>query len=144
MLDAHPGGLFDGHSICACPARTSEESERLLSQCDHSMLPHILKRVLDESEFLSDHGVRGLSRVHAERRELGTLPGVGDALIEYEPGESMSGLFGGNSNWRGPVWMPINYSLLQALGKFHRFLGPNFVVSAATVCSGEAPDLSGC
>ncbi|MBU0944223.1 MAG: glucosidase [Proteobacteria bacterium] len=128
MLDSYMGGMFDGHTICACPFHTNDCGERLLSLVDHTMIPHILKRLLNEHEFLSEHGVRGLSRIHAEKRELGVLPGVGEALIEYEPGESQSFLFGGNSNWRGPVWMPINYSIIQALTKFHRFLGPNFTV----------------
>ena len=129
LLDSHMGGLFDGHSICACPFHTNDHGERLLSLVDHTMIPHILKRLLNEHEFLSNHGIRSLSRIHAEHRELGMLPGVGEALIEYEPGESQSFLFGGNSNWRGPVWMPINYSIIQALTKFHRFLGPNFTVN---------------
>ena len=128
VLDTHMGGLFDGHTICACPSHTNDNGERLLSLVDHTMIPLILKRLLNEHEFLSEHGIRGLSRIHAEKRELGLLPGVGDALIEYEPGESQSSLFGGNSNWRGPVWMPINYSIIQALTKFHRFLGPDFTV----------------
>jgi hypothetical protein len=101
------------------------------------MIPHILRRLLDENEFLSDHGIRSVSRIHAEQRELGTLPGVGTALIEYEPGESGSGLFGGNSNWRGPLWMPINYSILQALTKFYRYLGPNFKVNAPALAERE-------
>jgi len=128
ILDEHMGGMFDGHTICACPFHTNDQGERLLSLVDHTMIPHILKRLLNEHEFLSKHGIRGLSRIHAEKRELGMLPGVGAALIEYEPGESQSSLFGGNSNWRGPIWMPINYSILQALAKFHRYLGPNFKV----------------
>jgi Mannosylglycerate hydrolase MGH1-like glycoside hydrolase domain len=128
MLDTHMGGMFDGHTICACPFHTNDRGERLLSLVDHTMIPHILKRLLNENEFFSEHGIRGLSRIHAEKRELGMLPGLGEALIEYEPGESQSFLFGGNSNWRGPVWMPINYSIIQALTKFHRFLGPNFTV----------------
>lgn len=131
LLDEHMGGLFDGHTICACPSHTNEHGERLLSLVDHTMIPHILKRLLNEHEFLSEHGIRGLSRIHVEHRELEMLPGVGEALIEYEPGESQSSLFGGNSNWRGPVWLPINYSIMQALAKFHRFLGPNFKVSTA-------------
>ena len=101
------------------------------------MIPHILRRLLDESEFLSDHGIRSVSRIHAWQRDLEILPGVGTALIEYEPGESTTDLFGGNSNWRGPVWMPINYSLLQALTKFHRYLGPDFMVAAPTISDDE-------
>jgi len=129
LLDSHMGGLFDGHTICACPFHINDHGERLLSLVDHTMIPHILKRLLNEHEFLSEHGIRGLSKIHAEHRELGMLPGVGEAIIAYEPGESQSFLFGGNSNWRGPVWMPINYSIIQALTKFHRFLGPSFTVA---------------
>jgi hypothetical protein len=129
--------MFDGHTICACPLTTNDHGERLLSLVDHTMIPHILRHLLDESEFLSGHGIRSVSRIHAEKQELGTLPGVGTALIEYEPGESETYLFGGNSNWRGPLWVPINYSILQALTKFHRYLGPNFEVHAPAFSDAE-------
>ncbi|MGY6276368.1 MGH1-like glycoside hydrolase domain-containing protein [Methylomonas sp. MgM2] len=129
MIYEHRGGMFDGHTICACPEHTNEKGEHLLSLVDHTMLPGILKHVFSEQEFLSVYGIRSLSRVHAERRDLGLLPGIGQALIEYVPGESNSVLFGGNSNWRGPVWFPTNYSLIEALEKFHRYLGDNFKVS---------------
>ncbi len=128
LLDEHMGGMFDGHTICACPFHTNEHGERLLALVDHTMIPPLLRRLLDEAEFLSAYGIRGVSRIHMHKRQLGNLPGVGEALIEYEPGESQSDLFGGNSNWRGPVWLPINYSILQALTKFHRYLGPNFTM----------------
>jgi hypothetical protein len=137
LLEEHKGGMFDGHTICACPFTTNEHGERLLALVDHTKIPHILKRLLDGNEFLSDHGIRGLSRIHTEKHPLQNLPGVGQAFIEYEPGESQSGLFGGNSNWRGPVWMPINYSILQALTKFHRYLGPNFTVAVPGMKDGE-------
>ncbi|MDW7773644.1 MAG: hypothetical protein SCH71_12225 [Desulfobulbaceae bacterium] len=128
LLDEHKGGMFDGHTICACPFRTNEHGERLLALVDHTMIHHILRRLLDENQFLSGHGIRSLSRIHAEKHPLQDLPGIGAAFIEYEPGESQSPLFGGNSNWRGPVWLPINYSIIQALTKFHRYLGPDFTV----------------
>lgn len=137
LLENHMGGMFDGHTICACPLSTNKHGERLLSLVDHTMLPHIVRRLLNEKEFLSDHGIRSVSRIHAEHRELGTLPGLGTALIEYDPGESRTSLFGGNSNWRGPVWMPINYSILQALTKFYRFLGPNFKVYAPALADND-------
>ncbi len=137
LLEAHKGGVFDGHTICACPFSTNDRGERLLSLVDHTMIPAILDRLLNEEEFFSDHGIRSVSRAHARNRELGTLPGVGSALIEYEPGESRSPLFGGNSNWRGPVWMPINYSIIQALTKFYRHLGPNFTLEAQAVSDRE-------
>jgi hypothetical protein len=78
---------------------------------------------------LAPYGVRSVSRIHAEHRELGYIPGIGHTMIEYVPGESNSGLFGGNSNWRGPIWMPCNYALVQAIEKFHRFLGNEFKVT---------------
>jgi hypothetical protein len=106
-----------------------ERGEHLFSLMGPSRLKSTLKRVLSEHEFLSPYGVRSVSRIHAERRDLGTLPGIGQALIEYVPGESNSGLFGGNSNWRGPVWMPTNYLLVQAIEKFHRYYGEDFTVA---------------
>jgi hypothetical protein len=130
LLDRHSGGVFQGNSICACPARKNDRGEHLLSLVDHIMLPAIVRRLFDEQEFLSPFGIRSVSRIHAERRDLGVLPGIGQALIEYVPGESNSGLFGGNSNWRGPIWLPTNYALILALEKFHRFLGDGFTVSA--------------
>jgi len=129
LLGEHAGGLFDGHTICACPATTNARGEHLLSLVDHTMLPHILRRLLSSDEFLSDYGIRSVSKVHEQRRDLGHIDGIGQALIEYVPGESNSGLFGGNSNWRGPIWMPTNYTLIQALEKFHRYLGDEFTVA---------------
>lgn len=125
-LREHKGGLFRGHYVCACPEWENERGERLLSLVDHHMLEPILMRLLDERQFLSRYGVRSVSRIHAEQRDLGNLPGIGAAMIEYVPGESNSPLFGGNSNWRGPIWMPVNYLLIQAIEKFHRFLGDAF------------------
>ncbi|HHO47353.1 MAG TPA: glucosidase [Desulfobacteraceae bacterium] len=129
ILDEHKGGMFDGHTICACPFHTNERGERLLAIVDHTMIPQILQRLLNEKEFLAGHGIRSVSKIHSDRPQLGRLPVLGETLIEYEPGESTSYLFGGNSNWRGPVWIPISYSILQTLTKFHRFLGPNFTVT---------------
>ncbi len=129
LLREHRGGSFQGHYVCACPDWENERGEHLLSLADHTMLPRILQRLLNEEEFLSPYGVRSVSKLHATHRELGHLPGVGEAMIEYLPGESNSGLFGGNSNWRGPIWMPTNFLLVQALEKYHRFLGDGFTVS---------------
>jgi hypothetical protein len=129
VLNSHAGGMFDGHTICACPASVNERGEHLLSLVDHTMLPHIMRRLLSEDEFLSDYGIRSVSKIHASQRDLGHIDGVGHALIEYVPGESNSGLFGGNSNWRGPIWMPTNYTLIQAIEKFHRYLGDDYKVA---------------
>jgi len=127
-LRRHSMGMFRGAYVSACPTKENRRGEHLLALVDETMLPDILTRLLSEDEFLSPYGVRSLSRIHAMNRDLGTLPGIGRAVIDYVPGESNSGLFGGNSNWRGPVWMPTNYTLVQALEKFHRFLGDGFTV----------------
>lgn len=137
LLKSHAGGVFHGNFICACPAHENDRGEHLLSLVDHTMLPAIVRRLFDEREFLSPHGIRSVSRIHAERRDLGVLPGIGQALIEYVPGESNSGLFGGNSNWRGPVWLPTNYVLILALEKFNRFLGDGYTVLAPGLAEGE-------
>ncbi|MGR8930527.1 MAG: MGH1-like glycoside hydrolase domain-containing protein [Gammaproteobacteria bacterium] len=129
-LYEYRGGMFDGHTICACPEHTNEKGEHLLSLVDHTTLPGILKHLLNDEEFLSEYGIRSLSRKHAEHHDIGLIPGIGQALIDYEPGESHSYLFGGNSNWRGPIWFPLNYSLIESLDKFHRYLGDNFKVWA--------------
>jgi hypothetical protein len=94
------------------------------------MFVKMLPRIFDEQEFLSPHGVRSVSKCHASERNLGDIPGIGDAVIRYVPGESESGLFGGNSNWRGPVWMQTNYLLIQAIEKMHRYLGDAFTFPA--------------
>jgi hypothetical protein len=129
LLREHKGGLFRGSYVCHCPDWENERGEHLLALVDHSMLPRILERLLDEAQFLSPYGVRSLSRLHATHRELGRIPGIGEAIIGYEPGRSRSPLFGGNSNWRGPVWMPTNYSLVQAIEKYYRFLGAGYRVA---------------
>ncbi|MFO1146661.1 MAG: glucosidase, partial [Rhodospirillales bacterium] len=128
-LHQHKGGMFRGNSVCLCPDWENERGEHLLALVDHTMLPRILQHLLSEDEFLSPYGIRSVSRVHAAHRDLGVLPGIGSAMIEYVPGESNSPLFGGNSNWRGPIWMPVNFTLIQAIEKFHRFLGDNFRIA---------------
>jgi hypothetical protein len=140
LLSEHKGGLFHGSYVCACPDWENERGERLLALVDHSMLARILARLLDESQFLSRFGVRSLSRIHAENRDLGYIPGIGEALIEYVPGESTSPMFGGNSNWRGPIWLPTNYSLVSSLERFHRFLGDDYKV-AVPCLGGERKNL---
>ena len=137
LLAKHVGGALDGHSISACPHTPNDRGEHLLSLLDHSKLQPILQHLLSEDEFLSKHGIRSLSKIHSQRQDLGYLQGVGEELIEYVPGESNSGLFGGNSNWRGPIWMPTNYSLIQALEKYHRYLGNDFKVKVPCLNNAE-------
>jgi hypothetical protein len=130
VLVSHYKGTIDGHKVTHCPIQTNVRNEHLLSLLGPARLRAVLQRVLDERQFLSPFGVRSLSHLHAEQRDLGTLPGIGRALIEYVPGESNSPLFGGNSNWRGPIWMPTNYVLIQSIEKFYRYYGPKFKVVA--------------
>ncbi len=94
-------------------------------------MKRVLARMLDETEFLSDHGVRALSRHHREHPYEVHADGM-SYRIGYEPAESSSGLFGGNSNWRGPVWFPINYLLIESLQKFHGYYGNDFKVECPT------------
>src|SRR6185369_498997 len=104
---------------------------RLLSLLRGHRMKRLLRRMLDETEFLSDHGVRALSRYHRENPYV--FHWNGDALsVGYEPGESASGLFGGNSNWRGPVWMPPNFLIIESLQKFHYYYGDDFKIECPT------------
>jgi len=122
FLKSHAGGKYDGNVVCACPHTVNVRGEHLFSLALLSNLPSIMQRVLNSEEFFSPYGVRALSKTHAWKPELGDVPGLGSTMIGYEPGESESGLFGGNSNWRGPVWFPLNFVFVQALEKLHRYL----------------------
>ena len=103
----------------------------LLSLLRGHRMKCLLRRMLDETEFLSDHGVRALSKVH--EREPYRFSTNGHTLeVGYWPAESMSGLFGGNSNWRGPIWMPVNYLLIESLQKFHHYYGDDFKIECPT------------
>ena len=103
----------------------------LLSLLRGHRLKALLRRMLDPAEFLSDHGVRGVSRVYADRPFHFPWDGR-DLGLTYEPAESRSRLFGGNSNWRGPIWLPVNYLLIESLHRFHGYYGPDFRVEAPT------------
>jgi hypothetical protein len=100
----------------------------------------LLKRALDENEFLSPYGVRALSRVHLHEPYVFDHDGV-HVCIEYQPAESDSRVFGGNSNWRGPVWIPVNYLLIESLYEFHRYYGDEFGIEHPTG-SGQYSSLS--
>jgi hypothetical protein len=95
---------------------------RLLSIVTAPQLPKVLHVMLDESEFLSPYGIRALSRRHREHPFVEEVMGV-EYRVDYEPAESSTNLFGGNSNWRGPVWFPVNILLIEALQRFHHFHG---------------------
>jgi hypothetical protein len=90
----------------------------LLSLVNRERLPRLLRYMLDENEFLSPHGIRSVSKYHKYHPYVLKLDGV-ERRVAYEPAESRTGMYGGNSNWRGPVWFPINYLLVEALQKYH-------------------------
>ncbi|MDQ1747844.1 MAG: hypothetical protein QOD07_2107 [Frankiaceae bacterium] len=104
---------------------------RLLSVVDPQQLRRILHRVFDETEFLSPHGLRSLSQAHRDAPVDIAVDGY-RGRVDYEPGESRTGLFGGNSNWRGPVWFPLNYLLVWSLRRFDHYLGDGFTVEVPT------------
>ncbi len=104
---------------------------RLLALVRGYRMNALLKRMLDPEEFLSDYGIRSLSKYHAAHPFTVEMDGV-TRSIGYEPGESSTGIFGGNSNWRGPVWFPINYLLIEALQRFHYYYGDDFKVECPT------------
>ena len=91
----------------------------------------LLRRMLDPEEFLSDYGVRSLSKFHQAHPYSITVRGE-EKIVSYEPAESQTGIFGGNSNWRGPVWLPINYLLIESLQQFHHYYGDDFKVECPT------------
>jgi hypothetical protein len=112
----------------ASVTRVGEADRRLFAVVSEPRLRAILRRMLDESEFLSPHGLRSLSRWHADHPFRLNVNGRDFGEIGYEPGESRSGLFGGNSNWRGPVWFPLNFLIIEALQKFDWYYGSTFRV----------------
>jgi hypothetical protein len=114
---------------------------RLMSLVGPDRLRRILARMLDEREFLSANGLRSLSKIH-EAHPVSLMLDGHDYSVGYQPGESTTGMFGGNSNWRGPVWFPVNYLMIESLQRFHHYLGPEFTVEMPTG-SGDFDDLSG-
>jgi hypothetical protein len=104
---------------------------RLMALARGHRMKALLKRMLDPAEFLSDFGIRALSRYHLEHPYRLELDGM-SYQVRYEPGESSTGLFGGNSNWRGPIWLPINFLLIEALRRFHHYYGDDFLVECPT------------
>jgi hypothetical protein len=104
---------------------------RLLSLLRGHRMKRLLQRMLDESEFLSDYGVRALSRAHLEHPYVFRLDGS-DLTVRYTSAESDSRQFGGNSNWRGPIWFPLNFLIIESLQKFHHYYGDDFKVECPT------------
>ena len=110
---------------------SGKDRRRILSIVSEQRLRRILRTMLSETEFLSDYGIRAMSRHYKSNPYTIDLDGK-QHVVEYEPGESRSGLFGGNSNWRGPVWFPVNYLLIEALQKFDFYYGEDFKVEFPT------------
>ncbi len=104
---------------------------RLLSLLRGHRMKCLLKRMLDETEFLSDFGVRALSAYHRDHPYVFASEGM-EHRVAYVPGESQTSLFGGNSNWRGPIWFPVNYLLIESLQRFHHYYGDDFTVECPT------------
>lgn len=118
------------HNV-ACMESCGIGSRRILAICYREKLERILTKMLDESEFLSDYGIRALSKFHKDHPYIWKAKGS-EYRVDYEPAESSSGLFGGNSNWRGPIWMPVNYLIIESLQKFDHFYGDSFQIEYPT------------
>ncbi|HZA54403.1 MAG TPA: hypothetical protein VE616_09145 [Candidatus Udaeobacter sp.] len=118
---------------------TDEGPRRFLSLVNRHRLKRVLRYMLDETEFLSAYGIRAISRFHRDHPYTLHVDGM-EYRVDYEPAESSTGLFGGNSNWRGPIWFPVNYLLIESLQKFHFFLGDGYKVECPTG-SGQMSDL---
>ena len=123
----------------ACMETEGVGAKRLLALCyatarndgKPSKLQKLLSYMFDEAEFLSPYGIRSVSKYHQKNPFVIHVNG-NEYRVDYEPAESTSGMFGGNSNWRGPIWFPINYLLLEALQNFHKYLGDDFKVEFPT------------
>jgi hypothetical protein len=117
--------------------RSARGVRRLLSLANRKQLKRILSRMLDETEFLSPYGIRSLSRYHLDHPYEVQVNGH-ISRVDYEPAESTIGFFGGNSNWRGPIWFPTNYLLVESLQKYHHYYGEDFKVEFPTHAGNEA------
>jgi hypothetical protein len=127
FYDRHPELLANMH----LPSEPGCGGRRMLSLFNEAKLRRVLVRMLDESEFLSPYGIRALSRYHQEHPFVFHCNGQ-EFRVDYLPGDSNTGMFGGNSNWRGPVWMPVNFLLLTALYRLYSFYGDAFTVECPT------------
>ena len=136
-LDRVPGftkrltWFLENRTELAKHIQAGEGGSRLLALVSKEKLVRVLRYLLDENEFLSPYGIRSLSRFHEKNPYLFQVDGE-ERRVDYVAGESNSGLFGGNSNWRGPVWFPVNYLLIEALETYHHFYGDAFRVECPT------------
>jgi hypothetical protein len=127
FLDARPELIADIHD----PRKPGVAGRRLCSILDNTKLRRVLEKMLDENEFLSEFGIRSLSRYHAEHPYVFHAGGQ-EYCVSYLPAESDTGMFGGNSNWRGPIWMPVNALIIRALLNYYAYYGDDFTVECPT------------
>jgi hypothetical protein len=127
FLEARPELSASFHD----PLKPGFAGRHLFSILDESKLRRVLAKMLDENEFLSPHGIRSLSRYHADHPYVLSACGR-EYRVGYLPAESDSGMFGGNSNWRGPVWMPVNMMILRALMNYYAYYGNAFLIDCPT------------
>ncbi|HEY6867806.1 MAG TPA: glucosidase, partial [Candidatus Eisenbacteria bacterium] len=113
------------------PGEPGVNGRRLLAIANEDKLRRILSRMLDEKEFLGSHGLRSLSRHHADHPYTFHTGGR-EYRVSYLPAESDTGMFGGNSNWRGPIWMPVNGLVIRALLQYHAYYGDTFTIECPT------------
>jgi hypothetical protein len=127
FLEARPELVADIHD----PRKTGVAGRRLASILDETKLRRVLAKMLDENEFLSPFGLRSLSRFHADHPYVFNAGGR-EYRVAYLPAESDTGMFGGNSNWRGPIWMPVNALIMRALLNYYTYYGNDFTVECPT------------
>jgi hypothetical protein len=127
FLDARP----ELRSFMHDPTKVGQAGRRLGAIMNETKLRRVLAKMLDENEFFSPYGIRALSRYHAEHPYVFNAGGQ-EYRVGYLPGESDSGMFGGNSNWRGPIWMPVNALLIRALLQYYMYYGNEFTVECPT------------
>jgi hypothetical protein len=133
FIDNHP----DVPEHIEMTQRSARGVRRLLSLANRKQIKRILCRMLDETEFFSPYGIRALSRYHLDHPyEVQVNDHVN--RVDYEPAESSTGVFGGNSNWRGPIWFPVNFLLIESLQKFHHYYGEDFKIECPTHSRNEA------
>jgi Glycosyl hydrolase family 63 C-terminal domain len=118
-------------SNVACMRTEGRAERRLLSIVTADQLRAVLRIMLDEREFLSPYGIRAMSRAYKDAPYVLSVDGH-EHRVDYEPAESTTGFFGGNSNWRGPIWFPVNYLMIESLQRFHHYFGEDFTVECPT------------
>jgi hypothetical protein len=131
MLDKLLSSRHELYAAIHNPMKAGVAGRKLASVLDETRLRRVLSIMLDENEFLSSYGIRSLSRYHADHPFRVNVSGQ-EYTVAYLPGESDSGMFGGNSNWRGPIWMPVNALIIRALLQYHSYYGDNFKIECPT------------